>query len=100
MRKLLKWCLVVASIAAASQAATAAMNDIVIVQSDLALKTAGMTRDQYNKQNPAAETMWRKAWAAEGQKWDTRELAGIRKETARPGSTKANAAPASSAKGG
>jgi hypothetical protein len=98
MRKLLKWCLVVASIAAASQAATAAMNDIVIVQSDLALKTAGMTRDQYNKQNPAADKMWRKAWSAEGQKWDTRELAGIRKETSRP-SAGAPAAPASSAKG-
>ncbi|WP_367126933.1 hypothetical protein [Ralstonia sp. CP] len=98
MRKLLKWCLVVASIAAASQAATAAMNDIVIVQSDLALKTAGMTRDQYNKQNPAAEKMWRKAWAAEGQKWDTRELAGIRKATSQP-SASAPSAPASSAKG-
>ncbi|MDB0516278.1 hypothetical protein LBW60_23455 [Ralstonia solanacearum] len=79
------------------------MNDIVIVQSDLALKMAGMTRNQYNKQNPAAEKMWHKAWAAEGQKWDNRELAGIRKETTRPasdhGAANAPATTASTAKG-
>lgn len=92
MRKLLRLCLVAAALVAASHAATAGMNDIVIVQSDLALRTAGMTRDQYNKKSPAAEKMWRKAWAAEGQKWDNRELAGIRKETTRPKGTAATTA--------
>lgn len=59
-------------------------DNMVIVRSDQALKDAGMTREQYNKSNPAAEKEWRKAWAAEGQKWDDKRLATIRELTSKP----------------
>lgn len=97
MRNLLRHCLVAAAVAVASLAAMA--DEVVIVASDLALKTAGTTRVEYNKKNPSAEKAWRKAWAAEGQKWDSRELAGIRKNTSRPADAKAEAA-SSQKKGG
>lgn len=100
MKNLLRHCLVAAAVAVASHAAIAAntFDDLVYVPGDRALATAGTTRAEYNKKNPAAEKAWRKAWAAEGQKWDSRELAGIRQTTSKPSDVKAeSAAPAPSA---
>lgn len=55
-----------------------------MVRSDADIKKMGLTREQFNKQNPAAESQWRRAWAAQGTKRDMSTFQLIRRNTTAP----------------
>lgn len=55
-----------------------------IVRSDADIKKMGLTRERYNKQNPAAESQWRRAWAAKGTKQDMSTFQIVRRNTTAP----------------
>lgn len=55
-----------------------------IVRSDADIKKMGLTRELYNKQNPAAESQWRRAWAAKGTKQDMSTFQIVRRNTTAP----------------
>ena len=55
-----------------------------IVRSDADIKKMGLTREQFNKQNPAAESQWRRAWSAKGTKQDMSTFQIVRRNTTAP----------------
>lgn len=69
-----------------------AAKDMVYIIPDKVLVQLGKTREQANRECPPCEQRWRQAWSVEGTKKDSLYLAKLRKQTTRPGDTRAPAA--------